>query len=195
MRISLRRLVHAVVGVAVLAVFTPLASPIAAAQSYTLKGDSKLWVDGTSNKNDWTVEASEIDATATIDNATHVPSTVQLTVPAAKLKGGRSTIMDRLMRDALKVEEHPNITYELVEVTSNDGSKLSTNGNLTLAGVTRQIQMDVNVEETSEGIRYTGSVPLKMSDFEIRPPTAMFGALRTGDEVTVGFDVVFVPQG
>ena len=82
-----------------------------------------------------------------------------------------------------------------MEVTSNDGSKLSTNGNLTLAGVTRQIQMDVNVEETSEGIRYTGSVPLKMSDFEIRPPTAMFGALRTGDEVTVGFDVVFVPQG
>src|SRR5690554_7280057 len=76
-----------------------------------------------------------------------------------------------------------------------DWSSDVCSSDLTLAGVTRQIQMDVNVEETSEGIRYTGSVPLKMSDFEIRPPTAMFGALRTGDEVTVGFDVVFVPQG
>jgi hypothetical protein len=29
-----------------------------------------------------------------------------------------------------------------------------------------------------------------MTDFALKPPTAMFGALRTGDEVVVNFDVV-----
>jgi len=32
-----------------------------------------------------------------------------------------------------------------------------------------------------------------MSDYGMQPPTAMFGALRTGDDVTVHFDVAFVP--
>jgi hypothetical protein len=30
-------------------------------------------------------------------------------------------------------------------------------------------------------------VPIKMTDFGIKPPTAIFGTLRTGDEVKVNF--------
>jgi hypothetical protein len=32
-----------------------------------------------------------------------------------------------------------------------------------------------------------------MSDYGLQAPVAMFGALRTGDEVTVHFDVVATP--
>jgi hypothetical protein len=37
--------------------------------------------------------------------------------------------------------------------------------------------------------RFTGSVPVTMSQFGMRPPTAMMGAMRVGDRVTVRFDV------
>lgn len=164
------------------------------AQSHALLPESEVWVDGTSNKSDWTVYATEIDATVSFDDEAGVPTTLQITMPSKEVKSNESTIMDRLMHKALKVSEHPTITYELVDaVPSGDGSVLTTGGNLTLAGVTKEIEMDVAVEETDNGRRYTGTVPLKMSDFDMKPPVAMFGALRTADDVTVGFDVVFAP--
>lgn len=166
----------------------------ALAQSYALLPESEVWVDGTSNKSDWTVYATEIDATASFDEESGVPTTLQITMPSKAVKSNESTIMDRLMHEALKVSEHPTITYELVDAVPNgDGSALTTTGNLTLAGVTKEIEMDVAVEETDNGRRYTGTAPLKMSDFDMKPPVAMFGALRTANDVTVGFDVFFAP--
>lgn len=167
-------------------------APPADAQSYTLQPDSKVWVDGTSNKSDFTVHATEIDASAEL-GADNVPTTLQITMPSASIKSNESTIMDRLLHDALKVEEHATITFELSEAAASSDGSLSTTGKLTLAGVTRDIEMDITAEQTDEGIRYTGTTPLKMSDYNIKPPVAMFGALRTADDVTVGFDVVFVP--
>ena len=35
----------------------------------------------------------------------------------------------------------------------------------------------------------TGTVPLLMSQYGIRPPTAMMGTMRTRDAVTIRFDV------
>jgi hypothetical protein len=32
-------------------------------------------------------------------------------------------------------------------------------------------------------------VPIKMTDFGIKPPTAIFGRLKTGDEVKVNFEL------
>ena len=196
MRRSPRLFSPALVAAAFLLTAASSIQPLPAlAQSYALQPESKIWVDGTSNKSDWTVEATEVDATVSLDGESGVPSSVLITIPSAKMKGDRSTIMDRLMHDALKVDEHPTITFELLEaVASDDGSSLSTSGNLTLAGVTREIQMDVTVEETADGLRYTGSTPLKMSEYNIKPPVAMFGALRTADDVTVGFDVVLAPE-
>lgn len=195
MRASLRRPVLTILSAAVLVITILGAHPdTASAQSHVLQSDSELWVDGTSNKSDWTVQATEMEGTATIDGTSLTPSAVRMTVPSATIKSERSTIMDRLMHGALKVDEHPTITYELTNASS-DGSMLTTTGNLTIAGVTQPIEMEVTLEETPNGLRYAGSVPIKMSDFNIKPPVAMFGALRTGDEVTVGFDVVFAPEG
>jgi len=34
-----------------------------------------------------------------------------------------------------------------------------------------------------------GSVPIKMTDYGIKPPTALFGRLKTGDDVKVNFEL------
>lgn len=172
-------------------------APAAAAQSYTLQPESKVWVDGTSTRSDWTVTAAEVDAELALESGSSVPTLARIVVPSSKIESNESTIMDRLMHDALKVEEHPTITYELVEATpsDNDPTLLKTTGRLTLGGVTRELAMDVKGEVAEDGTaRFTGSTPLKMTDYGLTPPTAMFGALRTGDDVTVSFDVVFARQ-
>lgn len=167
-----------------------LAAPRAEAQSYELSPDSKIWVEGTSNRSDWTVYANAISAEAELE-ASRI-QTLKISIPTAEMKSEKSTIMDRLMHDALKAGEHPTITYELTEALPEAGT-LVTKGLLTVAGVAREIEMVVAVGEADAGVRYTGSHPLKMSDYEMQPPTAMFGALRTADDVTVHFDVQLVP--
>lgn len=181
-------LLYLLIGLVVLAV-------PASAQQYVLQPGSTITVDGKSNKSDFTVVASDVEGTMTMDPAAPAVSAVDLTIASDKIKSDRSTIMDRLMRDALKVSEHPTITFELIEATPTGSSGLTfdTRGNLTLAGVTREVSMQVSGTQEGDAIRFTGSTPIKMSDYDIQPPVAMFGALRTADDVTVSFDVVFKP--
>lgn len=177
------------------------AAPAQAQEStdYVVQEESKLWVDGTSSKSDWTVNASEVKGNFGIAGNGASVSSGKITVDAAKIESGKS-IMDRLMHDALQVKEHPTITYVLTSAEpagtpANDGSiTLNTTGKLTLGGTTKDVEIVVEGSRSADGsIRFTGSHPLKMSDYGLEAPVAMFGALRTGDAVTVHFDVMAEP--
>ena len=167
----------------------------AQAQNLSLQSDSRLWIEGTSTKSDWSVQASEVKAEMAVDGESI--ESVKVTVPSAKIISNKSTIMDRLMHDALKVTEHPVITYELGEDVAGIGSAMfsvKTSGKLTLAGVTKSVEFTVQGQRLDGGkIRLKGTMPLKMSDYGITPPNAMFGALRTADDITVHFEVVVAP--
>ena len=43
-------------------------------------------------------------------------------------------------------------------------------------------------------IRAEGELPLLMTDFGVKPPTAMFGTLRTDNKITVKFSLLVGPQ-
>lgn len=166
---------------------------VAAGQNFTLSSDSQIEIDGTSNKDDWTVTASEISGEASVD-ADGNPTALKLLVPAAEIVSNKSSIMDRLMYKALKVTEHPLITFELSSLESDDEGTAVAKGNLTIAGVTREANVEVTKAAGDDAVtRYSGSYALKMTDFGMKPPSAMFGALHTGDEVTVRFDVGLIP--
>ncbi|MCC5908708.1 MAG: YceI family protein [Balneolaceae bacterium] len=156
-----------------------------------------ITIDGTSNRDDWTVTAEQFEGYVTInENEGEAPDIIQasLVVKAQEMSGGRSSIMDRLMRDALKAREHNDIEFNLtgVETDGNgDSFNVITSGDLTLAGVTRTIEVPLEGTRLSNGnYQFTGSYALNMTEYEISPPTAMFGALVTGDEVIINFDIV-----
>lgn len=49
------------------------------------------------------------------------------------------------------------------------------------------------MENTTSEMHLIGELPIlgfKMSDFNIEPPTAMFETFRTGDEVTIKYDIL-----
>ena len=187
---------------AVLLLSSSMAPQVVSAQtlaSYALQEDSKMWIEGTSNKNDWSVYATELtgqvmknpDGTMTepgIDEA-------EVVVESSRIVSRKSSIMDRLMRNALAVQQHPKITYAMksaeVASSSDESFTLNTMGELTLVGTTKEIEMTVEGEEVGDGqLKLTGSYALLMSDFNIERPKAMYGALRTGDEVVVHFELV-----
>jgi polyisoprenoid-binding protein YceI len=84
--------------------------------------------------------------------------------------------------------------YELgVETTSGD-LPIQANGTLTVAGVEREIQIAATAHREPDGVRFRGTAPLRMTQFGIKPPTTMMGALRTSDDVVIHFDLVIAPN-
>ncbi|MBI3191595.1 MAG: YceI family protein, partial [Pedosphaera parvula] len=118
------------------------------------------------------------------------------------LKSGK-TLMDTVMPDTMHMEQNPKIDFMLTELVLRDPPKageplrLNAKGDLTVAGVKKAIAMPVTMEQIAEGkLKVMGSVPLKMTDFGMKPPAPKIaaGMIKTGDDVKIGFTwVIAVP--
>jgi len=158
--------------------------------------NTQLSIDGTSTVHDWTIEAEEFDGTADVkieNNALQAINSLSFNVQVKSLKSGKSA-MDDNTYEALKEDDHPIITYKFksmdnVKVEGNT-TTMDTKGILTIGGVSKIVNMKVKAD-TKNGIAFNGDITFKMSVFEIDPPTAVFGTIKTGDEVTIKFNAKY----
>ena len=100
--------------------------------------------------------------------------------------------MDDKTYDALKGAKYPYITFKMLSVKSmtksGSGYALKINGELTIAGVTKNVDINGTVSVKENGKLYIEtSKALKMTDFGIDPPTAMMGAMKVGNDITIKF--------
>ena len=166
-------------------------------QTFTLNNSSsKLTVEGTSSLHDWEEVAEKQKGSIVIDNSGSEPSISALSVEvdAESLKSGKSA-MDKNTYTALKTNSHKTISFKLTKVKSiskvSDGKfKVSTTGDLSIAGVTNSTDLDFTMELSGSTVKLNGAKSFKMSNFKIDPPTAVFGTIKTGDEITIKFTSV-----
>ena len=170
-----------------------------AAQNFNLeKSVSYLKVFGTSNIHDWELTAKDFQGNleAQLEDGQLVEiAQLNFAVVAESLESGKSG-MDKNTIKALRTDRHKLISFQLEKVgeikyTSKTACRLSTTGNLTIAGTRRLINLVFDAKVSPEKITLTGKHKLKMTDFKIEPPTAMFGTITTGDEVQIEFQTVF----
>jgi hypothetical protein len=166
----------------------------------TTSGNADIKVSGTSNLHDWTMEAKDISCSATFNflpgnnGEPKSLTTLTLSVPVLQLKSGKSS-MDSKAYAALNAKKYSAIVFEMTTATIVPGQKnqfqVKTTGNLSIAGVTKSVTMDVTGTVNANGtITCSGSEKLKMSDFQVKPPVFMLGALKTGDGLTIDFTVI-----
>ncbi len=172
-----------------------LITPAMAQTNYSLdKANSTMMVTGTSSVHDWESDVESFSGTATITSAENVIESIDLLkvdVVAESVKSGKR-IMDNKTKDALDVENNPTITFAFTDVEEVTANSVTVAGKLTLAGVTKDITLTGEYAYNTDGSLWiTGSQPVVMSDYGIKPPTAMMGALKTGDEVNVEFNIRF----
>jgi polyisoprenoid-binding protein YceI len=172
-----------------------MAGWMAAPVRLSLAPESKLWIEGTSTMHDWTCRVGQFSGSLeAASEAVEQIGSAGVSVPVRGLECKNGT-MNKKALEALKAKDHPSITYQLSRadlqgVTSQE-FELKTTGRLTIAGTTRDVAMTVKGKPLGDGsFRFTGSTPLKMSDFGIDPPTAMLGTMKTGNQIVVHFDVV-----
>ena len=171
---------------------------VPAQQSYiTDMQSSTMMVSGTSNLHGWEMEVR--DFTCTLDLSRKERNiqiqSVRFTAISGSIESRRS-IMNKKTHDALMADRYPEITFrasstEVMEVDTSS-FKGSLSGDLLIAGKTSRITLTFSGELLSGGdIRVSGFKELRMSDYNIDPPTAILGTLKTDDEVNVSFDLVF----
>lgn len=155
------------------------------AQSVSLNPDSRMWVDGTSTVHDWTLDVEKVNGTMFLKG--DVVDSLRFIVPVSSMKSGKSGMDDKVF-EALKHKSYPTISIFAKNVTFKEGYG-SASAEVTIAGVKRTVP--VTVVRTTQGnvASYTGKVDLKMTDFRVSPPTAMFGAIKAGDAITLRFDL------
>ena len=195
----------------VLVLAGPLATAAAGQDSasairLTVREDSKLWIEGRATLRDWSCTATSVDAAIEVDQswafavATRgfdLPSLVRrvdIKVPVRSLKCGNAK-MERVMYSALKADDVPDVAYIMGSFIAepsgvSDGYLLQTNGTLRIAGRANTVRMAVRAERLADGsVRAVSEVPILMSEYGVKPPTALLGAIRANDRVVVKFEL------
>lgn len=156
---------------------------------------SSMSVKGTSSLHDWEMSVGQLDASFVLANAASLQSlkTGNLTIDAKSIKSDQS-LMNKKTYEALKSDAHPKINARLVRLqeTNNKGV---VEMELNIAGKTRKVSDDFIVEVISPNVfKIKGEFDLKMTDYDVKPPTALMGTVKTGDDIKVVYDLQFKQQ-
>jgi polyisoprenoid-binding protein YceI len=162
---------------------------------------SSIKVLGTSNVHNWTMEAQNPTAEAlfsTIAGDEDIPknlSSLSFSVDANSLKSEHSS-MDNRTYKTIKADAYPKITFKLISSVITPLKKnaflIKATGLLTIAGTSKTIAMQVNGSLNEDNsITCSGQQKIKLTDFNIQPPSFMMGAMKVGDELTIQYGLNF----
>jgi polyisoprenoid-binding protein YceI len=180
------------------------ARPIASAEVPLALDSAKVTIAGTSNIHEYTASTTKVRITraqlgAPVAGAEFwqnalkpgAVETFELAIAAGTLTSPKEGL-DKNMYKALKVQEFPDITFRLVrfDLTDKPAGAAKVIGVLKIAGVEREVAMDITTKRTDTTLTVQGRLDLLMTDYGIKPPTAMLGMLKTDPKVTVTFETV-----
>lgn len=146
----------------------------------------EIVVQGTSSVHDWESDVTDFKVTGEL--LENEIKNLEVVISVEGIESGKG-IMDDKTYEALKSKKHPNIIFKSESLTVNQ-STVEGAGDIIIGGATNSMPIQANIiAQSSVKMDLKGSVKIKMTDFGIDPPTAMFGSLTTGDEVTIQFNI------
>lgn len=172
----------------IMAIAMIFATNMVIGQTYSsMLSESSMTVNGTSTLHDWESDVEDFTATCTMNNEELESASFSANVRS--IKSGTDS-MDENTYEALKAEEYSKIKFESNSIKKS-GNQLVVSGKLTIAGKSQNIQMTMDLEKwSSSSMTVHGEYTLKMTDYGVTPPKAMWGTIKTGDEVTIKFKIV-----
>ncbi len=158
---------------------------------------SSVTIKGTSSLHDWEEKVGKFDVDLVFQYQENSITGIDKVLFKCQSKSitSESSLMNNKTYEALKTEKFTEISFKLISVerfTLQNGKLTGTLvGDLFLSGVTRRVSLDFSGSASGDKVIIRGFKNLKMSDFNITPPTALMGSLKTGDQVTIAFDLAF----
>ena len=174
-----------------------------AKDAYILSGTYEVTIDGTSNVRDWKEKVGDVtgDMTAIVNDDGSVElRSIRISMKVLSIKSDMGRVMDNKTYEALKAAAYPEILFsltapmQLVQVRDCP-TAVPVKGELALAGVCKPVTMLVKTFDIRQGIlSFEGSQRIKLTDYGVKPPSALFGTMRAGPEITIRFNTNFINQ-
>lgn len=192
---------HALKTTALIAIMCSLSvfNTVNAQLTYQTSGPVKIKIEGTSNIHDWEMNADKGNSTAVFitdgNGVINGLASLSFTMPVESLKSEHSA-MDKNAYKAMRSDKFNSLTFTVasasIKPSANNSYLVYSKGKLTINGVTRDVDVvavcTVNLDKT---ISVNGAYKLKMTSYNVTPPSIMLGAIKTGDDITVKFNLLF----
>jgi polyisoprenoid-binding protein YceI len=157
-----------------------------------------LWFKG----HDHLIAIREFNGEVRLTPDTVVPAALQLTVKTNSLVETRDVftehqkqIINKELREiVLETEKYPEITFSSTNVTGKLGPSgvfdAKVEGDLTMHGVTRRIELPAEVTLVGDDLRAKGEFRVDRSDFKVKATSALHGLVRVRNNLKFTFDLV-----
>jgi polyisoprenoid-binding protein YceI len=148
----------------------------------------ELRVEGRSSLHPIRAAADRVDGWIELDDG--IPTAGWMQVDTARLRTG-NPLFDREIDRRLQTDAHPEITGELAEAEPAGPGRWRLAGRLTVHGVTRDVDGEVELKVGDDEVRITGEQRFRLADFGIKPPKLL--TFRVAPHVRVHLDLVAEP--
>ena len=102
--------------------------------------------------------------------------------------GKRQSFLAFVQKEILAVDEHEEITFSSNRINRISSTRFQLEGTLNLRGRAKPVLFEVVViQNGKDRLEIDGRAQLRMSDYGIDRPTALFGLIGTKDEVVLRF--------
>jgi polyisoprenoid-binding protein YceI len=181
--------------------FTNATTSTPVKNAYTLSADYAITINGTSNLHNWDEKVKTVTGQGIvnfIDETSFDLESINIKMDVHSIKSDMGSIMNNNTYKALKADANPQIIFTLTTPIKSIQTKsaektISAKGNLTIAGVTKVVDMQVKISMPEHGkLIFEGFQTIQMTDYGIKPPVALFGTLKTGDAITINFKTNFL---
>jgi polyisoprenoid-binding protein YceI len=113
-------------------------------------------------------------------------------VSAGDLKKVQQTALDEM----LAVKQHPSMMFTSGAIKPLGGERYEVQGTLTIRSLSKPILLTVHLNATDpNALRLSGGATIRLSDYNLKPPSALLGAIGTKNEMTLAFSVVATRLG
>ncbi len=137
-------------------------------------------IHGTSTLHDWKMVSNKTDVA--FENDGSKITKLNVSVQIKTLKSGDEGL-DEKAYETLKIDRNNVITFKMIESDLAAG---------TIKGVFKVLDKERTETLKPEMLtleHVSGSFKVKMTDFGLEVPSVMFGAIKSGDEVTIKYDI------
>jgi len=184
-------------------IFAAVPQIVSAQSTYKLvqSPDVSVKVLGSSNVHEWSLTATVLESQGSFTfNGGNLEGlhafNFQLAVKS--LKSEHASMDDRTYK-AVNAAKYPDITYKLtsavVSLVQKGKYLIKTKGDLTISGATQAISMDVTAVVGDDNvITVSGSKKIQLTEYSIKPPTFMLGAMKVYNDLNIQFNLIYKKQ-
>ncbi|MDP5202180.1 YceI family protein [Flavobacterium sp. DG2-3] len=179
--------------IALVIAFFGMTTFAAAQKSYTLDNKSTFSVAGTSTLHDWEMKSASGTGTASLNIANGKLTDIEaltVTLLAESIKSEKKS-MDKVAYETLKTDKNKTIKYVLKSAEKVNDNTWELTGTYTIAGVSKIYKTSVKTTVTKDGLNLQGSNKITFTEFGMKSPTAMLGTIKTGQDLTLKFNLTF----